>query len=216
MACLADFFGPDFVFIAYGNEKFSHDDFDLTTNGIHHHFYSIILSFYFIAVSGSFNRSEISSSVCYTESHEPQAWKAHRHEIWYVLNYYYYYYYCKFNYFSNNYRISGSSGSKPQPSELSRQSQPQRHGAAASWAFAAPRLWRSRRYHHFRPGNIRLHNTWNLGNFSSDLATSRRLFHRWLFLTLFWGFFKEFLKDYRLFFYVFLSVLFAIDSLASQ
>ncbi len=30
---LADFFGPDFIFIAYGNEKFSHDDFDLTSNG---------------------------------------------------------------------------------------------------------------------------------------------------------------------------------------
>jgi len=34
VACLADFFGPDFVFIAYGNEKFSHDDFDLTTNEV--------------------------------------------------------------------------------------------------------------------------------------------------------------------------------------
>lgn len=34
VVCLADFFGPDFVFIAYGNEKFSHDDFDLTTNEV--------------------------------------------------------------------------------------------------------------------------------------------------------------------------------------
>jgi len=33
VGCLADFFGPDFVFIAYGNEKFSQDDFDLTSNG---------------------------------------------------------------------------------------------------------------------------------------------------------------------------------------
>jgi doublecortin-like kinase 1/2 len=35
VGCLADFFGPDFIFIAYGNEKFSHDDFDLTSNGIY-------------------------------------------------------------------------------------------------------------------------------------------------------------------------------------
>ncbi|EFX77430.1 hypothetical protein DAPPUDRAFT_305787 [Daphnia pulex] len=34
VGCLADFFGPDFIFIAYGNEKFSHDDFDLTSNEI--------------------------------------------------------------------------------------------------------------------------------------------------------------------------------------
>lgn len=34
---MADFFGQDFVFIAYGNEKFSHDDFDLTSNGTIHY-----------------------------------------------------------------------------------------------------------------------------------------------------------------------------------
>ena len=34
MLSLADFFGQDFIFIAYGNEKFSQDDFDLTSNEV--------------------------------------------------------------------------------------------------------------------------------------------------------------------------------------
>ena len=33
VASLADFFGADLVFFAYGNEKYSHDDLDLTSNG---------------------------------------------------------------------------------------------------------------------------------------------------------------------------------------
>ena len=46
---LADFFGQDFVFIAYGNEKFSHDDFDLTSNGkAAENFILIFLTFFFL------------------------------------------------------------------------------------------------------------------------------------------------------------------------
>lgn len=31
--CLADFFKNDDIFIAYGPEKYSHDDFDLDSDG---------------------------------------------------------------------------------------------------------------------------------------------------------------------------------------